>query len=275
MLDCAQPSRSCSRDQGRAEMADSILIETSGDVTTLRLNNPAALNAMDGGMAEALHAGLEAAAESSRAIVLAGSPRAFCAGANLAGGVPVRADAGARLESSFNPLIRAIKDCRVPVIAAVCGAAAGIGASVALACDMIVAGRSAYFLQAFRRVGLVPDGGAALLLAHTVGRVRAMELMLLGDKLAAETALAWGLINRVVTDELVESEAAGIAASLASGPTFALGLIRRAAWAALSSDLETQLGLERELQKMAGHSPDCREGVAAFVEKRAAQFTGK
>ena len=256
-------------------MADSILIETAGDVTTLRLNNPAALNAMDGGMAEALQAKLEKAAASARAIVLAGSPRAFCAGADLSTGGPATDDAGARLESSFNPLMRAIKECRVPIVSAVCGAAAGIGASVALACDMIVAGRSAYFLQAFRRVGLVPDGGSALLLAHSVGRVRAMELMLLGDKLPAETALAWGLINRVVTDELVESEAAGIAASLASGPTVALGLIRRAAWAALSSDLETQLGLERELQKIAGRSPDCREGVAAFVEKRAAKFSGK
>ncbi len=256
-------------------MADRILIETAGDVTTLRLNNPAALNAMDGGMAETLHARLEEAAGSARAIVLAGSPRAFCAGADLSAGGPATYDAGARLETSFNPLMRAIKDCRVPIIAAVCGAAAGIGASVALACDMIVAGRSAYFLQAFRRVGLVPDGGSALLLAHTVGRVRAMELMLLGDKLPAETALAWGLINRVATDELVETETAGIAASLAAGPTFALGLIRRAAWAALSSDLDTQLGLERELQKMAGRSPDCREGVAAFVEKRAAKFSGK
>ncbi len=256
-------------------MADSILIETAGDVTTLRLNKPASLNAMDGDMAEALHAKLDEAVVTARAIVLAGSPRAFCAGADLSAGGPAGDDAGARLESSFNPLIRAIKDCRVPIVAAVCGAAAGIGASVALACDMIVAGRSAYFLQAFRRVGLVPDGGSALLLAHTVGRVRAMELMLLGDKLPAETALAWGLINRVVTDELVETEAAGIAASLASGPTVALGLIRKAAWAALSSDLETQLGLERALQKEAGRSPDCREGVAAFVEKRAARFTGK
>ncbi len=256
-------------------MADRILIEAAGDVTTLRLNNPAALNAMDGDMAEELHARLDEAAATSRALVLAGSPRAFCAGADLSTGGPAADDAGARLESSFNPLIRAIKDCRVPIISAVCGAAAGIGASVALACDMIVAGRSAYFLQAFRRVGLVPDGGSALLLAHTVGRVRAMELMLLGDKLPAETALAWGLINRLVTDELVETEAARIAAALATGPTVALGLIRRAAWAALSSDLDSQLGLERELQKLAGRSPDCGEGVTAFREKRAARFTGE
>ncbi len=256
-------------------MADSILIETTGDVITLRLNNPAALNALDPDMAELLHARLDEAATTARAIVLAGSARAFCAGANLAAGGPATDDAGARLESSYNPLMRAIKECRVPIIAAVCGAAAGIGASVALACDMIVAGRSAYFLQAFRRIGLVPDGGSALLLAHTVGRVRAMEMMLLGDKLPAETALSWGLINRVVADADVEAEAASLAASLASGPTVALGLIRRAAWAALSSDLESQLSLERQLQKQAGRSPDCREGVAAFLEKRPARFQGK
>ena len=124
-------------------------------------------------------------------------------------------------------------------------------------------------------MGLVPDGGSALLLAHTVGRVRAMELMLLGDKLPAETALAWGLINRVVADDAVEAEAASLAASLAAGPTVALGLIRRAAWAALSSDLETQLGLERGLQKQAGLAEDCREGVSAFLEKRAARFSGR
>ena len=256
-------------------MSDTILTETAGDVITLRLNNPAALNAMDGDMAEALHARLTEASATARAIVLAGSPRAFCAGANLAGGDLAGKDAGATLQASFNPLMRAIKTSRVPIISAVCGAAAGIGASIALACDMIVAGRSAYFLQAFRRIGLVPDGGAALLLAHSVGRVRAMELMLLGDKLPAETALAWGLVNRVVADDAVETQAAALAVSLAAGPTVALGLIRQAAWAALSGDFETQIVLERGLQKQAGQSADCQEGVAAFLEKRVARFEGK
>ena len=122
---------------------------------------------------------------------------------------------GERLESSFNPLMLAVQACRVPVISAVRGAAAGIGASIALCCDMIVAGDSAYFVQAFRRIGLVPDGGSAFLLAHTVGRVRAMELMLLGDRLPARTALEWGLVNRVVPDGDVEGVAAELAASLA------------------------------------------------------------
>ena len=260
-------------------MADAILSERAGDVVTLRLNNPASLNAMDAAMAESLTAHLHAAGSIARAIVLAGSERAFCSGANLSAartpGAEAAFDAGARLESSFNPLLRAIQASPVPILSAVRGAAAGIGASVALACDMIVAGQGAYFLQAFRRVGLVPDGGSALLLAHTVGRVRAMELMLLGEKLDAATALAWGLINRVVEDGEVEATAAAIAASLAKGPTRALGLIRKAAWAALSSDFKSQLNLERALQREAGGSADFAEGVAAFLGKRPADFTGQ
>jgi 2-(1,2-epoxy-1,2-dihydrophenyl)acetyl-CoA isomerase len=161
------------------------------------------------------------------------------------------------------------------VISAVRGVAAGVGASVALSCDMIVAGESAYFLQAFRRIGLVPDGGSAFLLAQSVGRVRAMELMLLGEKLPAPTALAWGLINRVVPDADVEAEAAGIAAGLAAGPTRALGLIRKSAWAALSSTLESQLALEADFQGDAASTQDHAEGVAAFLEKRPARFVGK
>jgi 2-(1,2-epoxy-1,2-dihydrophenyl)acetyl-CoA isomerase len=254
-----------------------ILTERAGDVVTLRLDNPAAMNAIDGDMAEALGAALHEAQGSARAIVLAGGSRAFCAGANLAAGEmrgTAAFDAGARLESSFNPLMRAIKDCPVPIVSAVRGAAAGIGASIALACDMIVAGETAYFLQAFRRIGLVPDGGSALLLAHAVGRVRAMELMLLGERLPAPRALDWGLINRVVPDDAVEATAAELARSLAGGPTRALGLIRKAAWAALSSGWEAQLGLERALQREAGTSADFAEGVAAFLEKREARFSG-
>jgi 2-(1,2-epoxy-1,2-dihydrophenyl)acetyl-CoA isomerase len=254
---------------------DRVVLEQTDNVATLRLNDPAAMNAMSGEMAEAMTALLAEAGKSARAIVLAGHAKAFCAGANLAGGGPAGGDAGARLESSFNPLMVAIKACPVPIISAVRGAAAGIGASVALACDMIVAGESAYFLQAFRRVGLVPDGGAALLLAHTVGRVRAMELMLLGERLPAPRALEWGLINRVVADESVEDAAAVLAAELAAGPTVALGLMRRAGWAALSQGWEAQLALERGLQKVAGATADCKEGVAAFLGKRAATFEGR
>jgi len=273
------PSLLPASSKAEAPMSETILTEQTEDVITLRLNNPDALNAMDADMAELLTARLHYAGTQARAIVLAGTPRAFCAGANLANRDMAAAgtdfDAGARLESSFNPLMQAIKTCPIPIISAVSGAAAGIGASIALACDMIVAGRNAYFLQAFRRIGLVPDGGSALLLAHTIGRVRAMELMLLGEKLPAETALVWGLINRVVDDADVNQEAARLAASLAAGPTRALGLIRRAAWHALSGEWDAQLALERTLQREAGQCADFQEGVTAFLEKRTAKFEGK
>jgi 2-(1,2-epoxy-1,2-dihydrophenyl)acetyl-CoA isomerase len=257
--------------------ADVILTEWTADVATLRLDNPAAMNAISSEMGRELHAKLVEVSATARAVILAGHERAFCAGANLAGrteapGTDV--DMGAALRDIFNPLMQAVKDCRVPIISAVRGAAAGIGASLALSCDMIVAGESAYFLQAFRRIGLVPDGGSAFLLAHGVGRVRAMELMLLGEKLLAPTALTWGLINRVVPDTEVESCAAKLGADLARGPTRALGLIRRAAWAALNCPWEAQLALECDLQREAGKSPDYAEGLAAFLEKRVAAFVG-
>jgi 2-(1,2-epoxy-1,2-dihydrophenyl)acetyl-CoA isomerase len=252
-----------------------ILIEQAGDVITLRLDNAPAMNAISADMAEELHAKLLQAGRQSRAVILAGHERAFCAGVNLApGSRPAAAEGASPLEQIFNPLVRAIKGSSVPIIAAVRGVAAGVGASLALSCDMIVAGESAYFLQAFRRIGLVPDGGSAFLLAQSIGRVRAMELMLLGDKLPAQTALAWGLINRVVPDADVEAEAARMAAGLAAGPTAALGLIRKLAWAALDNTLEAQLALEADLQRQAASTQDHAEGVAAFLEKRPAHFVG-
>lgn len=258
-------------------MSEKIRVEQRDDVVTLRLDNPASMNAMDGEMAEDLTAKLGQAGARARAIILAGHPRAFCAGADLASNAAAHGpefDAGARLESSFNPLLQAIKTCPVPIISAVSGAAAGVGASIALACDMILAGESAYFLQAFRRIGLVPDGGAALLLAQAVGRVRAMELMLLGERLPARTALEWGLINRVVPDGELEAASAELGAALARGPTRALGLIRQLAWAGLHGDWDEQLVLERKLQREAGQCADFAEGVGAFIGKREARFTG-
>jgi len=252
-----------------------ILVEQAGDVITLRLDNAPAMNAISADMAEELHAKLLQAGRQSRAVILAGHERAFCAGVNLApGSRPSAAEGASPLEQIFNPLVRAIKGSAVPIIAAVRGVAAGVGASLALSCDMIVAGDSAYFLQAFRRIGLVPDGGSAFLLAQSVGRVRAMELMLLGEKLPAQTALAWGLINRVVADADVEAEAARMAAGLAAGPTVALGLIRKLAWAALDNTLEAQLALEADFQRQAASTQDHAEGVAAFLEKRPAHFVG-
>ena len=256
-------------------MMDGILRERAGKVAILRIDNAPAMNAMDAASAAGLADLLRDEAEVSRAIVLAGHPRAFCSGMSLKGAVPphdAAFDAGAPLEQGFNPLMVAIKESRVPIVSAVRGVAAGIGASVALACDIIVAGRSAYFLQAFSRIGLVPDGGSAFLLAQSVGRVRAMELMLLGERLPAETAFQWGLITRLVDDDAAEPTALAIAATLADGPSQALALIRKVAWSALASEWETQLALERDLQRVAGLSADHAEGLRAFLEKRRPTF---
>jgi 2-(1,2-epoxy-1,2-dihydrophenyl)acetyl-CoA isomerase len=251
--------------------------EREGDVAIIRLNDPATLNALTMPLVDALHEAVRQAASEARAMVLCGAGRSFCSGANLSATGPqdgAPRDAGLALEQHINPLMRTLRDLPIPWVSAVQGAAAGVGASLALAADLIVAGENAYFLQAFRRIGLVPDGGATWLLSQAVGRVRAMELMLLGEKLAADKARAWGLINRVVPDDQVQATAMAIAVELAAGPTRALALIRRAAWEATSSDLDAALHTERTLQTEAGQTADFAEGVRAFFEKRPARFTG-
>ena len=257
-------------------MSDSILIERHGAVSVIRLNDPSTLNALTVQMAQDLRAMLRSEAESgARAIVLAGGERAFSTGANLKATMPAdgaAVDVGATLEEDYNPLMLTIRDLPVPVISAVRGAVAGVGASIALACDIIVAGRSAYFLEAFARIGLIPDGGATWLLNRAVGRVRAMEMMLLAEKLPAETALDWGLITRVTEDDAVEALALEMAQTLARGPRRSYALIRKAAWSAADSSFEDALKTERQSQKQAGETPDFAEGLAAFKEKRAAVF---
>lgn len=257
-------------------MSDHILIERSGAVTTLRLNDPATMNAMTAQMAQDLHAALKTEAEQGqRAIILAGSERAFSTGANLKAAMPADTagfDVGETLEQDYNPLMLTIRDLPVPLISAVRGAAAGVGASLALACDIIVAGRGAYFLEAFARIGLVPDGGATWLLTRAVGRVRAMEMMLLAEKIPAPQAFDWGLVTRLVDDEAVEDVAQAMAQKLAEGPSHSHALIRKAAWSAADSDFPTALATERHLQKLAGETPDFAEGLAAFHEKRPARF---
>lgn len=252
--------------------------ERIGDVALLRLNDPATLNAMSATMGTELRDALGQAEREARATLITGAGRAFCSGANLGEGGfqlddPDR-DVGSGLEALYNPLILAMRASRVPIVTAVRGAAAGIGCAIACAGDLIVAGEGAYFYQAFRHIGLVPDGGSTYLLAQAIGRVRAMEMMLLGTKLKAPQALDWGLINRVVPDEQVEEEALAIAAELARGPR-SLGLIREAAWAALETPLDAQLARERTLQREAGRSDDFVEGVSAFREKRPTIFTGR
>ncbi|MGE0047074.1 MAG: enoyl-CoA hydratase-related protein, partial [Hyphomonadaceae bacterium] len=182
-------------------------------------------------------------------------------------------DAGAALETIYNPLVTFIRDLPIPIVTAVNGAAAGVGCSLALLGDIIVAGESAYFLQAFRRIGLVPDGGSTYLLPRAIGRARAMEMMLLGEKVPAKTALEWGLINRCVPDGELQAAARELALQLANGPK-SLAMIRKIAWSSLDAHWKDQLALERDTQREAGQTADFMEGVAAFLQKRPAKFTG-
>lgn len=255
----------------------SIVYERIDDVASVRLNRPETLNALTREMSTELIDAIDRAEREARAMLIGGSGRAFCSGADLSGGFaavddPDR-DVGALLEAAFHPMIQRMRDATIPIVTAVRGPAAGMGSALALAGDLIVAGEGAVFIQAFRQIGLVPDGGTSYLLARAIGRVRAMELMLLGSKLPAATALDWGLINRVVADDAVDDAALALAHELAQGP-FALRLIKRGAWAALDASLEDVLDLERMAQREAGRTADFIEGVSAFREKRAARFSG-
>lgn len=259
-------------------MSDKLLVEKDGDVAVIRLNDPATMNAVTSALASELHAAIEEAGRTSRAILLGSGERAFCSGANLSGGTiqpgDPNADAGATLESHFNPLMMAIRNSAVPIVSAVRGAAAGVGSSLALSADMIVAGKSAYFMLAFARIGLVPDGGATWLLTKAAGRARAMEMMLLAEKIPAATALDWGLINRLVEDDKIDETAMELAQRLAKGPQPSIRLIRKQAWLAADSGFAEVLQAEREHQRDAGRSKDFAEGVSAFLQKRPAKFGG-
>ncbi len=262
-----------------------IKVEVTDGVAVITLNDPGTMNAAGLDLAgELSHAfsNIAAGNVTARAIVLTGEGRGFCSGANLAGGgasareldVDGKPDAGRALETVYNPLVTQMRDCPLPVVTAVNGAAAGVGCSLALLGDLIVAGESAYFLQAFRRIGLVPDGGSTYLLPRAIGRARAMEMALLGEKIGAAKALEWGLVNRVVPDADLRATAIELAKELANGPA-SLGAIRKLIWESLDTDWTGQLQAERKAQKIAGKSEDFIEGVSAFLQKRVAAFKGR
>ncbi len=236
---------------------------------------PASLNALDAHMLDGLRlAAAHAEADGARCLLLTGEGRAFSSGADLgAGGLP--SDIGQALEDHYNPLMETLSALRIPIVTAVNGAAAGAGCSLALAGDIILAGRSAYFLQAFINIGLVPDAGANWLLPRFVGRARAMEMMMLGERVSAETALSWGLVNRVVEDAVLMEEGRDLAGRLAAMPTRGLGLIRRLARETEASSFSEALKAERVAQREAGESQDFKAGVAAFLSKTKAVFTGR
>jgi 2-(1,2-epoxy-1,2-dihydrophenyl)acetyl-CoA isomerase len=257
-----------------------ILFETGDGFATLTLNRPDRLNSFNSAMHEEVATALGTVERDPaiRALLITGAGRGFCAGQDLnlreasAGG---DFDAGAAIDRYYNPLVRRLKALPKPVVAAVNGPAAGAGANLALACDIVIAARSASFLQAFCRIGLVPDTGGTWFLPRLAGSARAMGLMLLGEPLPAATAAEWGLIWKVVEDEALMAEARALAGRLAQGPTVGLGLIKEALNRSLASTLDAQLDTERDLQRIAARSEDFREGVAAFLEKRPARFTGR
>ncbi|CAA7613132.1 acyl-CoA hydratase [Candidatus Terasakiella magnetica] len=256
-----------------------VLIERREAVTTLTLNRPDKLNSFTTAMHAELRAALEtAAADGSRCLLLTGAGRGFCAGQDLSdrvvppGGQPP--DLGESLDTRYNPLIRLIRGLEMPVVCAVNGIAAGAGANLALACDIVIAAKSAAFAQSFCKVGLIPDSGGTWTLPHLVGRARATALMMLGDKVGADQAEAWGMIWKVVEDEALMETARGLAHHLASQPTRGLALVKRALQASAVNSLDQQLDLERDFQRQAGRSADYQEGVRAFMDKRAPRFQG-
>lgn len=261
-----------------------VKVDVRGRVGVLTLHHPEVMNAVSPEMLKGLMAAMayvEKPETGLRALVMTGEGRGFCAGANLSGGAgsnafgPGERDAGAALETMYHPFLRRLRNLKMPFVTAVNGAAAGVGMSFALMGDMILAAKSAYFLQAFRRIGLVPDGGSTWLLPRLVGLARAKELSLMGEKLSAERALEWGLINRVHDDAVLLPEAMKLAEELASGPTVALGLIRKLYWESPLNTYEEQLDAERQAQKEAGRAEDFAEGVSAFLQKRKAEFKGR
>jgi 2-(1,2-epoxy-1,2-dihydrophenyl)acetyl-CoA isomerase len=259
----------------------SIRFECSGGIARLTLNRPDRLNSFNIQMHEEVRTALEEVKQDTgcRVLILTGTGRGFCAGQDLAeraiapGGAAT--DLGESIDRHYKPLVLALRNLPMPVIAAVNGVAAGAGANLALACDLVIAARSATFIQSFCKLALVPDSGGTWFLPRLIGRARAIGVAFLGDKLTAEQAADWGLIWRCVADEQFPGDVAELAQRLAAAPTRALARIKEAIYSSAERSLAEQLDIERDYQRELGHCLDYAEGVAAFLEKRTPRFTGR
>lgn len=259
---------------------DNILFDLTAGIARLTLNRPDKLNSFNAEMhSEVRDALARVTREGARVLVLTGAGRGFCAGQDLGdravapgGG---RVDLGESIERNYKPLILGLRNLPMPVVAAVNGVAAGAGANLALACDLVVAAKSASFVQAFCRLGLVPDSGGTWFLPRLVGTTRALGLAMLGEKLSAEQAAQWGLIWRCVEDAELAGVVEQLATRLAAAPTLGLARTKQAIYASWNHTLEQQLDRERDLQRELGHSADYAEGVAAFLAKRDPKFVGR
>lgn len=257
-----------------------IRVVRDGPLAIITLNRPDRLNAAPPQMFDEIKAAaMLAADDGARALLITGEGRAFCSGADLAANaasdVPPAERTRNSLTNHYNPAMMALADLPIPIVTAVNGVAAGIGCSLALASDFAIAGESAYFLLAFVNIGLVPDGGATWWIPRSIGSARAMEMMMLGERIPAAKAAEWGMIYKSVPDSALIDEARALATRLANGPTLALGSMRKLVRDAMHSSYPAALMAEADAQAMAGGSADAMEGIGAFLMKRPAKFSGK
>ncbi|MGB5077953.1 MAG: enoyl-CoA hydratase-related protein [Sphingorhabdus sp.] len=258
---------------------ETISVDVADNIATITLNRPERMNACSLDMAGEINDALSSDLSGARCLIITGAGRGFCSGADLSarGERSISGGEGSyiALTRHYNPLMMSLARLNMPIITAVNGAAAGVGCSIGLCGDFVIAGKSGYFLQAFVNIGLVPDGGASWMLPRMIGKARATEMMLLGEKISGEKAVDWGLIYKCVEDDLLQAEARALATRLANGPTVSYAVMRKNILTAMENSYAEQLLAEAEGQRIAAGTADAMEGAMAFVEKRKAQFKGQ